>query len=384
MRPQRLATHCIDVPGTSRLTAQRVAGIAAFAVLLLFAAGPSPAQAQGDSLVMIPSPDVRPDLWVMLQDSARVYLVVDHDTMDAHGVAPSYMFSMHYDSIETIQYLLTEWRRNQTNLRLPSWIDSRVVNASATMLSFNTTTDTFTCATGDTLSFYRELWWYESMTSDQDTNNYYALDSLDYAMELVRDSDSLRAALIDSIGILPNDHPDRPRIHGTRPLIALVQYQVPAELNGVKTFMRLLLYHRGTGKYWFTRSDHYTMGASNRLQESSSRYYLDLFGQGSTLYRTQLLETLGTRGPESPHLDVAVSVSQPSHATISFASAPDGGATSIAIYDMNGRALFYPFSTPGSSGMQSVEYDFPQGGSYFVGLLHDGRLVAARRISIIR
>ncbi len=357
-------------------------GLALAAMLIICLAH---AYAQSDSLYVAPTVDERPDLWAILQDSSAVYLVDfdgSGDTIDANYVTPSYMFSMQYDSMMNVHYLLTEWRHNRSILYLPSWIDKRTVNARASLLSYNSTTATFTCAAGDTLSFYRELWWADPMTSLQDTNNYYAIDSLDYAVELVRASDSTRVALIDSVGILPNYTPGRPRIHAARPLYALVQYTVPAALDGERAFMRILLYHRGAGKYWFTRSDSYTMAVSKRLQSSSFQYYVELFGGGDPLYKPQALSNLDNAAPTTPYLSVTLSRTQSSHATITFASAIDGGATVIGVYDANGRAIFYPFSTPASSGTQSVEYDFPKSGAYFVGLLHNGRIVVTRKVSV--
>lgn len=365
-----------------RIIAQYGLAIGAVFILCL-----THASAQSDTTYMIPDPSARPDLYAILQDSGAVYLVDvagSGDTIDANYVTPSYMFSMQYDSVMNIHYLLTEWRHNRSILYLPSWIDKRAVNARASLLSYNSTTDTFTCVTGDTLSFYRELWWADPMTSLQDTTNYYAVDSLDYAVELVRASDSTRVALIDSVGILPNYTPGRPRIHAARPLYALVQYTVPAALDGEQAFMRILLYHRGAGKYWFTRSDSYTMAVSKRLQSSSFQYYVQLFGGGDPLYKPQALSTLDNPAPTTPYLNVAMSRTQPSRATITFASAINGGATTIGVYDASGRAIFYPFSTPASSGTQSVEYDFPQNGAYFIGLLHNGRIVVTRKVSVSR
>lgn len=341
------------------------------------------AHAQTDTVRIIPSIHERPDLWVLLQDSSAMYLVSEdgHDTTNANDVTPSYTFAMDYDSLGHINYTLTEWRRNGTPLVLPTWIDGRRVNASATLLSCNSTTETFTPAAGDTLSFYRELIWKDPTTSLQDTNNYYALDSLDFAMELLRASDSARVALLDSIGILPNATPGRPRIHGAQPLMSIIRYVVPPELAGTPAFMRMLLYHRGPGPYWFTRRDGITLSWSHRLSDSSFQYYLELFGRGSLLYKQQTLEDLAVPTPSTPRLEVAFTTAGPRQAAITFDSAPDG-ATALGVYDVSGHALFYPYSTPASSGTVSVGYVFPGAGSYFVGLLHGGRLVATRKIIV--
>lgn len=147
-------------------------------------------------------------------------------------------------------------------MKLRHWAKGRVVNANARLLSFNSTTVPFTCHAGDTLSFYRELYWKNLVTGESDTAGYYSPDSLDYAIELVRLSDSARVATLDSVGILANTTPGPPRIHGGRPLLATVRYVVPPALEGTEAFMRVLVFHRGEGPYWFTRTDRVTIGYS--------------------------------------------------------------------------------------------------------------------------
>ena len=177
------------------------------------------------------------------------------DTSNPGRTLPAFRYAALDGSSSRISYTISGRRANQTVLRLPDWTCGQSIYAMDSSHSYNSTTETFTCSAGDTLSFYRELEWQNPMTSLQDTNNNVALDSLDFTVELVRTPDSARIALIDSIGILPNAQPDRPRIHGMRPLMALVKYIVPPELNGARAFMRMLLYHRGTGNFWFTRYD---------------------------------------------------------------------------------------------------------------------------------
>lgn len=344
----------------------------------------SPRLIHAQDTLFLPSYEEHPELYDMLQDSSIVFLASDGDTLPKGSVSPSYSYVILYDSICATMYMLAEWKRNGKLLYLPKWKDGRRVTAHQDLLSFNSQTDTFTCRTGDTLSFYRELEWRDPRTSRQDTNNYYALDSLNYSIELVRLEDSTRLALLDSIGIRANPTMGRPRIHGVQPILGLITYKVPPAFDGVKAFMRVRLYHYGSGAYYFTRMDDFVMGISRKLTDSSWQWYIAMFGAGGSFYKTRDLENLRTVKNSSLRLDVRRVTGSSNIVSITFSSPANGGPTAIAIYDVAGRSLFYPHMTPGSSGLSTVQYTFPGSGTYFAGLLHNGQLVKTEKITITK
>lgn len=323
---------------------------------------------------------------VLIQDTLWALRIGPQgDTLPASWYAPAYQFDMQYDSACTITYLFTECKRNGTLWKLAKWWDRRIVNANPRLLSYNSRTVPAVLHAGDTISFFRYAWW-SPQTEVQDTNNYFAPDSLDYAVELVRTADSMRIALVDSIGFMPNMVPARPVIHGTRPLMALARYRVPEAFDGTEAFLRVLLYHRGPGPNWFTRSDQVTVYVSNWLNAEADGVfgrYIRLFQPGMPKYSTPLLDSLASRADAGDLLNVAP-VAGSSVAAISFASAPDGGSTTVAVYDEGGHLLFMPYLTASSSGPGRVEYRFEHSGAYFVALLHGGAVVATRRVVIVR
>jgi hypothetical protein len=49
-----------------------------------------------------------------------------------------------------------------------------------------------------------------------------------------------------------------------------------------------------------------------------------------------------------------------------------------------GNALYFPFSSPRMDGVTGMAYySVDQPGIYFIGLLHDGRLVNSQKITIV-
>ena len=232
--------------------------------------------AQGSMLEMHPHLFSR-----FYQDNRYLFHIAGNgDTIRPEWVAASYTFSMQYDSAGRTEYLFTECRRNQEPIRLAAWEDGRRVDTDAPLFPPASATVPIICHAGDTLSFYRELGWRHPVTGLQDIGNYYALDTLGFSVELVRLSDSTRAALLDSLAIMPNLEPGRPVIHGTRPMLAVVRYIVPPELDGVEAFLRVRAGHRGSGRDRFVRYDGMTINVSARVHDSYRRAFIDLFGRG--------------------------------------------------------------------------------------------------------
>ncbi|HVZ38576.1 MAG TPA: hypothetical protein VHI13_04820 [Candidatus Kapabacteria bacterium] len=332
---------------------------------------------------VVPHPDDRPDLYARVQDQ-NVYLVVGNDTTPRCAVAAGYTFDMLYDSLCRVSYLLSEWRRNGENLNLPKWSLHRRVNADARLLSFNTTTDTFTCAAGDTLSFYREISWANPVTFVRDTDNYASLDTLAFCVELVRVLDSARIAVVDSLGLLAQPVPGRPVFHGSLPLLAVAHYVVPPELAGTRTFMRLLVYHRGTGKYWFTRADEITIGISERIHDSTFVDWINLFDAPVMARTVRSLSDAVHVPANTGHVFVQRVNGTGNEYLITCRLGQSDLQTTVAIYDALGNLIYMPYTSPGASGTITLVHRFPSSGLYYVALCRDGRMTHVETVTIAR
>lgn len=360
------------------------------AACLLWTAPPAMAQESGDNPAENPelwSPHVRPELWENIQDSVyRLRVLPRNDTITLSGAdtvprgwfSASYEYTMVYDPACRAHFLLTEWKRNGARLRLPNWQSRRIVHSHADILGFNSRTDVFPLVAGDTLSFCREFEWANPVTNRQDTNNYFAADTLDFAVELVRRSDSTRIALLDSMGVLANTAPAAPVIYGMRPLIAKVSYVVPSSIAGDSAFMRLRLYARGSGQYHFVRRDGVTIGFSQSLNDPRTLNYLAIFGKVFTKTTVNGLEA----APQSPARLTVTAGGAAREITVAFSCAPDGGETAVAVYDITGRLIFSPYTSPASSGERTLVHRIPGGGVYFVALYHNGKLVRTQKVTL--
>lgn len=338
--------------------------------IVLFCAGYARAQV----------PDIRthPELWVNIgQDCIANCRVIGSDTVPADAIAASYSFGMIYDSVSRTDYTFTECRRNGGRIPLLHWRRHHLVHMDADVMSYNSRTASFPLVGGDTLGFFRELKWYDPMTREQTPDNYYALDTLAYAVELVRASDGAVLALLDSIGVMPSLARNTPVIHGTRPILAQVRYVVPGALACDSAFIGIRLYAHGDGAYNFLRYDGETIALSDMLNDPYWIDYLRVYGYGLGLARRAVDDL--SAGEAAGMLTVEARAG--GEALIRF-RAPDPGPTSVAIYDAAGQLLFYPYAGPSPEGSMSVAYRFPAGGLYFVVLMQEGKIVATNKTTI--
>ncbi len=297
----------------------------------------------------------------------------------ASWYAPSYSYEMVYDPACRTQFTFTECKKNGKLLKLLSWNYNRLVHAPPELMSLNSRTENVLVRTGDTISFYRELEWYNPQTNRMDTSNYYALDTLDMAVYLVRTIDG-KPFLLDSIGILPRTNPGMPTIYGNRPIMALVSYVVPPALNGDSVFVGITIRARGSGPYYFTRMDGVTVGMSERLKNARYHEYLSSFGL--VYAKRTLIELTQATGSHDAVLRVSRTAGSPNNIHIVFSGPLDGGCTAVAIYDESGNLVFYPYTSRTDGKQSETMYKAPASGVYFVTLTHNGQIVKTNKIVI--
>ncbi len=358
-----------------RFVPSTTASIGAVIAALLLALLAAPLRAQ--HAPPIPRTE-RPDLWVNVNNAVWMYRVSGRDTFPAAHFAPSYMYAMAYDSTSRTEYLFTECRRNGNLLTLLHWKDKRVVHADARYLSFNSRTANFKAADGDTVSFYRELTWYRPGTREQSLMNYYALDTLDFTAHLVRASDLMPVALLDSVGVLPCTPVGHPTIYGTRPLMALVRSAVPASAVGDSLFIGISVRARGDGAYFFTRADGITVGVSKRLSDPFYQEYLTLYGSAYAKRDARELIDLANRNPEAAD---GLTVAHDGGRRVTITAPARGQSSAVAIYDAAGNLLFVPRFTGIGERMRAV-YTFTTGGMYLIALTIDGSMVDVKKVVV--
>lgn len=349
------------------------------AVMYLGSSGTLSAQVEYGSSAL-PLIDSVPGLYVDVQDGLMWYRVRGTDTTPADRISASYQFEMAYDSTNRVNYMFTECKLNSQRLRLKGWVMNKLVGGLADLLTDSSRTESFELSTGDSISFYREFRWYNPITHVQDTSNYYALDTLDYSVELVRVSDGQRLALLDTIGILAQATPGAPVFYGTHPVMAHIKYAVPSNLNGDTAFVRIRLNARGDGDYHFMRLSTITLSASRSLLDPFFIDYLNGFGGFLSKVAVQrLLQPAG----EGEHTHLSVTTMNNRTISIAFGSEMHSGGMAISIFNELGELVFTPFSSLVPVKEHTILYQMPRNGVYFVALCKGGAIVRTQKVVVI-
>lgn len=219
---------------------------------------------------------------IEIQDGVFVRRVINHgaDTLPLNAnIAAAYIFEREYDSTCRIQYTFTECRINAMRPRLATWKFRQQITAPVSALTDSSRTDPFKVVAGDTITFYRELIWYDSKTGRRDIDNFCSPDTLDYVVELVRWTTGHRTVMLDSLGILARSAPGAPTLYGMRPVMAKVAYVVPRSLDGDTVFVRVRPYVRGHGVGTFVRCDGVGVNRSDALALPFWQAYLSVYGR---------------------------------------------------------------------------------------------------------
>lgn len=317
---------------------------------------------------------------VYIQDSILISLVQGGDTLPAFWVSPSYEYLMSYDPTCQTEFVFTECKKNGALLKLLAWNHNRRVHAPAELMSFNSRTANFLVQAGDTISFYRSMSWVNPATKRMDTNNYYALDTLEMIAYLVNAADGSPMAQLDSIGVLPRLTPGMPTIYGARPIMALVSYVVPPSFDGDSALVGITVRARGAGPYHFIRRDGITGGMSERLKDAWWQGYLNAYG--AVYAKRSVDELMQASGHEGAVLKVSHVPGSPRDLRIAFNGPRNGGYTAVALYDESGELVFYPYNSRTDATPSETAYRVPRSGAYFVTLAHNGTLVKTQKIII--
>ncbi len=317
--------------------------------------------------------------YVVIQDSIKFSLLqLSGDTLPASAFAPSYEYVMAYEPTSRTNFTFTECKKNGELLKLLSWNYNKVVHAPAELMSFNSRTVNFLVRAGDVISFYRDMDWYSPANNRQDTNNYYALDTLEMITYLVHADDGRPLVQLDSLGILPCTVPGVPTIYGSRPIMAQVSYVVPSALDGDSVLVGITVRAKGSGPYHFMRRDGVTIGLSEQIKDAQVQQYLATIG---LMYAKRSIdELMQASGEEGIMLNVTSIPGSPRDLRITFNGPRGRGQTTVAIYNESGEAVFYPYNSRTDEAQSETTYRAPSSGAYFVALVHNGRIVKTNKI----
>lgn len=200
----------------------------------------------------------------------------------SNELVPYYSFDFQEDSAR-FHLHIGEFALNRNWCAL-NWCDGKYynyddVNGSArcdytnAQLSDISRTRTFRVVGGDTLSFFREFYWYDSTTQFYNPAKLVSTDEIYGSVELVAAGSNTRIALLDTFS-LRSSGSATPCLYLWRPVVARVEYLVPSYVDSTDAFMRINLHSAGPSGSRFMRYDNMSMALSKtHLAESDWNTY---------------------------------------------------------------------------------------------------------------
>jgi len=176
-----------------------------------------------------------------------------------------------------------EFLINRRKLFLSNWCNQRVINYNESTqqaeedwtpeaLRSNSTTKIFPVHAGDTLQFYRELFWIDRVTMQRSFDMYKNSETISYSVELVNAETGNRILQIDTFSIEANQQRGKVGIYSWYPMASRIRCIVPP-CEGLSTaFIRINTYAAGPNRQPFVRKDQYSPMMSDK--HLASLWYL--------------------------------------------------------------------------------------------------------------
>lgn len=276
--------------------------------VLLFAIVAVPGNAQCDSLRQV-------------QMSADTMFAVNQDgTLDtsnfvlSNELTPYYYYEYQQDST-TVTLRIGEFSWNSNWLHL-EWCDQKQYNFDVqgdtarwdytnAQLSAISRTRTFAVHPGDTLGFYREMFWYDKTTSSFSANHFVSDDDLAYSVELVDAGNGDRVMLLDSIR-LQSTSTATPCLYLQRPAIARIGHVVPASTGSLNGYIRVNVFSSNTSNNAFIRMDDLALALSkSHLVDAGWKQYAQNVEAANNCHQTCTFTVSSQTSPKQIHINVS-------------------------------------------------------------------------------
>lgn len=307
-----------------------------------------------------------------------MYATNEDGTMDRNNIvlsnelAPYFSFDYQQDSCR-IKFRIGEfsWNHNWIHLQ---WCDGKVYNFDPVgdsarwdytnaQLSAISRTRTFQIQSGDTVGFFRELFWFDNATNSYNPNRIRSDDDLFFSVELVNAANGARVMLLDTLSLRSSDGTN-PCLYMWRPVVARVGHIVPGSVGTIDAYIRVNLANTGSSGSRFMRYDNMRLALSpTHLTESGWNSYVAHVASANNCTQSCTFTVSALSSPR--RIQVAIS----------------GGQTAvdrIDVVDINGNVLSttpLPTTSPYTAGIPST-------GLYVVPGYKNGSVVCTQLIFI--
>lgn len=202
--------------------------------------------------------------WALALEDGSIDTANIH-SLDDHG--PEYVFYSASDSSK-LRFQFGEFMANRRKVFLANWCFGRTVNWSDSLdapthewtpqqMRDRSYVRDFPVNPGDTLQFYRAVWWEDRLNSAVIASRYINPDPVSYSVS-VEYANGTRMAVIDTMYFGTTTSDRRPCIVTWYPMLSRVRYLIPSTTDSNTTVrIRFSMYHHGSPPQPFVRNDVY-------------------------------------------------------------------------------------------------------------------------------
>lgn len=298
------------------------------------------------------------------------------DTISAEFMAPYFQFSYLADS-SAMTWTFTEIFSNRRKLYLSNWCHNRIINWddgnevpiedwSESDFRARSTTRVFPIMGGDTIQFYRTIWWVDRLNPNTTSfSRYVNSNPLSYSIELIDMADSKRIILLDTFFINSTTTSKKPCIFSWHPMLSRVRAIIPQAVDSTHAFIRINVWATGANTIPFTRKDgQRKMLSSYHLGSTAWTYYNDSVEVNIDCVSQPTCDlTVSTSSSPS---GINVSHAWPSNADIVRVSNIFGSVVWSSLLPLGSNPTFYPLNP----------------GLYIVCSISQGQVVCTRKLIV--
>lgn len=205
-----------------------------------------------------------------------MYATNEDGTMDrdnivlSNEIVPYFSFDYQQDSCR-VRFRIGEFSWNHHWIHL-QWCDGKVYNFDPAgdsakwdytnaQLSAISRTRTFQVQGGDTLEFFRELFWFDNATNSYNPDRIRSDDDLSFSVELVDAADDTRVMLLDTMS-LKSSGGTNPCLYMWRPVVARIGHIVAGSVGTISAYIRVNVAATGSSGSRFMRYDNMRLALS--------------------------------------------------------------------------------------------------------------------------
>lgn len=292
----------------------------------------------------------------------------------AAAMTAFYLFEYSTDSAH-VKMEFSEFMSNGRKLFLDNWCKDRVVNWDYTNnvaamnwtesdMRANSKTREFDVIAGDTLQFFRTIWWEDRLQNGVSYDRYVNPNPLSYCVELYDATTGARIAKMDTMLLSPTTPTRQPCIYSWYPMLSRVRMVVPGSVTtSTPARIRIGIHTYPLNTQPVVRLDYFDFARSQFILSNATWL----------AYNTNVEANLGC--PVSSCDVMAAGLSGPSR--ISLVVASPTSLDYIGIYSPNGQQVWgtaFPVANPVQINLSP--------GLYIVVGIDGGQAVCTRKVVV--